>query len=329
MTAILIRKAASSPLLNYIASIIHDSTVNFIICTCIFIKSDPNYNPFEPINGARQAPPGDLVSILAHFIFVFAALALLVHFYHVLGVTIVDNRNKLIAFLLLILGASIVAASSNAWITYSITALAWFFSTLGLSYSVPRARNPKYWSVSMVPWVSSLKIALDLSPTWDLRILVLLKLEHSSFIPPNAPCKIFSIIHILTMMSSTTYQLPQHFFMALNMSLRCNSLQLMILEPFMLVLLPLTCCFSACAPEGSSDWSAAFLLSFPCSLSFSFGMQLVEINFIDLCKPSTRLVKINEIYFNKLHAKREAKTARKGKKKADQSDEPSGAQAEK
>lgn len=46
---------------------------------------------------------------------------------------------------------------------------------------------------------------------------------------------------------------------------------------------------------------------------------------------ATRLAKmINEIYFNKLHAKREAETARKGKKKAaDQSDEPSGAQAEK
>nr|GLL47910.1 cationic amino acid transporter 1-like [Ipomoea trifida]GME04672.1 cationic amino acid transporter 1-like [Ipomoea batatas] len=165
MTAILIRKAASSPLVNYIASIIYGSAVNFIFCTCIFIKSDPNYNPFHPaINGgAHHAPPGHLVSISAFFIFMVAALALLLHFYHVSGVTTVDNRNKLIAFLLLILGASIAAASSNAsWITYSITALAWFFSTLGLSYSVPRARNPSYWSVSMVPWVSSLTIAVNI-----------------------------------------------------------------------------------------------------------------------------------------------------------------------
>nr|GLL47929.1 cationic amino acid transporter 1-like [Ipomoea trifida] len=91
-----------------------DSFVALIVATCVFIKCDPNYKPFQPpINGVFfHVPPVDLLSISTFFISIPTALALLVHLYHVSGVTTVGNRNKLIAFLMLILGASIAIVSS-------------------------------------------------------------------------------------------------------------------------------------------------------------------------------------------------------------------------
>nr|GMD91068.1 cationic amino acid transporter 1-like [Ipomoea batatas] len=144
-----------------------DSFVALIVATCVFIKCDPNYKPFQPpINGVFFHVP----SRRTFFISIPTALALLVHLYHVSGVTTVGNRNKLIAFLMLILGASIAIVSSNSWIASSIAGSAWFFSTLGLWYLVPLARNPRYLRVPLArnprssrvslegPWIPSLTI---------------------------------------------------------------------------------------------------------------------------------------------------------------------------
>lgn len=108
----------------------------------------------------------DLLSISTLFIFMLVALALLVRRYYVSGETTVDNRNKLIVFLLLILSSSIATATywgaSRGWIAYCITAPVWFFSTVGLWYFVPRAREPKLWGVPLVPWLPSLSIAVNI-----------------------------------------------------------------------------------------------------------------------------------------------------------------------
>nr|GMD09249.1 cationic amino acid transporter 1-like [Ipomoea batatas]GME09915.1 cationic amino acid transporter 1-like [Ipomoea batatas]GME17322.1 cationic amino acid transporter 1-like [Ipomoea batatas] len=108
----------------------------------------------------------DLLSISTLFIFMLVALALLVRRYYVSGVTTVGNRNKLIGFLLLILSSSIATATywgaSTGWIAYCVTAPVWFFSTMGLCYFVPRAREPKLWGVPLVPWLPSLSIAVNI-----------------------------------------------------------------------------------------------------------------------------------------------------------------------
>nr|GMD03178.1 cationic amino acid transporter 1-like [Ipomoea batatas] len=109
----------------------------------------------------------DLLSISTLFIFTLVALALLVRRYYVSGVTTVANRNKLIGFLLLILSSSIATASywgasTNEWLAYCITAPVWLFSTMGLYYFVPRAREPTLWGVPLVPWLPSLSIAVNI-----------------------------------------------------------------------------------------------------------------------------------------------------------------------
>ncbi|KAK4399409.1 Cationic amino acid transporter 1 [Sesamum angolense] len=108
-----------------------------------------------------------LLSISTLFIFTLVALALLVRRYYVSGETSLEQRNKLIAFLTLIIGSSIVTSaywgiSKSGWIAYCITVPIWILSTAGLWFFVPPARNPKLWGVPLVPWLPSASIAINI-----------------------------------------------------------------------------------------------------------------------------------------------------------------------
>ncbi|XP_078178027.1 cationic amino acid transporter 1-like [Carex rostrata] len=109
----------------------------------------------------------NLLSISTLFIFMLVAVALLVRRYYAVGETLDADRNKLIAFMLLIIGSSIATATywgldSSGWIAYVITLPIWFFSTLGLRLFVPQARAPKLWGVPLVPWFPSASILLNI-----------------------------------------------------------------------------------------------------------------------------------------------------------------------
>ncbi|XP_073300245.1 cationic amino acid transporter 1-like [Primulina huaijiensis] len=109
----------------------------------------------------------ELLSISTLFIFMLVAIALLVRRYYVSGETSTENRNKLILFLLLILGSSIATAiywgvSEKGWIAYCITVPILIISTLGIWFFVPQARTPKHWGVPLVPWLPSLSIAINI-----------------------------------------------------------------------------------------------------------------------------------------------------------------------
>ncbi|XP_059285790.1 cationic amino acid transporter 1-like [Lycium ferocissimum] len=121
----------------------------------------------------------NLLSISTLFIFMLVALALLVRRYYVRGETTIANRNKLIAFLLIILASSIATAtywglSKHGWIGYCITVPIWLQATIGLWYFVPHARNPKLWGVPLVPWLPSASIAIN--------IFLLGSIDKASFI---------------------------------------------------------------------------------------------------------------------------------------------------
>ncbi|GFS43111.1 amino acid transporter 1 [Actinidia rufa] len=121
----------------------------------------------------------NLLSIATLFIFMLVALALLVRRYYVSGVTSDTDRNKLILFLVLILGSSIATSaywglSENGWVGYCVTAPIWLFSTIGLKVFVPHAREAKLWGVPLVPWLPSLSIAIN--------IFLLGSIDRDSFI---------------------------------------------------------------------------------------------------------------------------------------------------
>ncbi|CAI9760068.1 unnamed protein product [Fraxinus pennsylvanica] len=109
----------------------------------------------------------NLLSISTLFIFMLVAVALLVRRYYVSDQTTIENRNKLIVFLLLIIGSSIATAtywgaSKNGWIAYCITVPIWLLATIGLRLFVPHARDPKLWGVPLVPWLPSASIAINI-----------------------------------------------------------------------------------------------------------------------------------------------------------------------
>ncbi|XP_073129299.1 cationic amino acid transporter 1-like [Henckelia pumila] len=108
----------------------------------------------------------NLLSISTLFIFMLVALAILVRRYYVSGETTIQNRNKLIAFILLILGSSIVTsiywALSDGWIAYCITVPIWLLSTAALWMLVPQACSPKLWGTPFVPWLPSASIAINI-----------------------------------------------------------------------------------------------------------------------------------------------------------------------
>ncbi|XP_075477562.1 cationic amino acid transporter 1-like [Primulina tabacum] len=120
----------------------------------------------------------NLLSISTLFIFMLVALAILVRRYYVSGETTKQNRNKLIAFILLILGSSMATsiywALSEGWIAYCITVPIWLFSTAGLWISVPQACSPKLWGTPFVPWLPSASIAIN--------IFLLGSIDQESFI---------------------------------------------------------------------------------------------------------------------------------------------------
>ncbi|KAH6830709.1 amino acid transporter 1 [Perilla frutescens var. hirtella] len=107
-----------------------------------------------------------LLSISTLFIFSLVAVALLVRRHYVSGETSAENRNKLVVFLILIIGSSIASAaywgvSERGWIGYCITFPIWLLSTGGMCVFVPQARAPKLWGVPMVPWLPSASIAVN------------------------------------------------------------------------------------------------------------------------------------------------------------------------
>ncbi|XP_022847970.1 cationic amino acid transporter 1-like [Olea europaea var. sylvestris] len=109
----------------------------------------------------------NLLSISTLIIFMLVSVALLVRRYYVSGETTVENRNKLIVFLLLIIGSSIAIAaywgtSESGWIAYCVLAPIWFLSTVGLRIFVPQARIPKLWGIPLVPWLPSTSIAINI-----------------------------------------------------------------------------------------------------------------------------------------------------------------------
>ncbi|CAI9089660.1 OLC1v1024276C1 [Oldenlandia corymbosa var. corymbosa] len=121
----------------------------------------------------------NLLSISTLFIFMLVAVALLVRRYYVSGVTTNGNRNKLIGFLVAILGSAIATAtywglSANGWIGYCITVPIWFVATCGLAFLVPQAHKPKLWGVPLVPWLPSASIFIN--------IFLLGSIDRKSFI---------------------------------------------------------------------------------------------------------------------------------------------------
>ncbi|KAH0458498.1 hypothetical protein IEQ34_013813 [Dendrobium chrysotoxum] len=109
----------------------------------------------------------NLLSISTLFIFMLVAVALLVRRYYVSGETTSANRNKLIAYLLLILSSSVATAlywalSKKGWVGYLVTVPVWFLSTLGLHVTVPQARKPRLWGVPLVPWLPSASIVINI-----------------------------------------------------------------------------------------------------------------------------------------------------------------------
>ncbi|XVE67514.1 hypothetical protein DITRI_Ditri08aG0167000 [Diplodiscus trichospermus] len=108
----------------------------------------------------------NLLSLATLLIFSFVSLALLVRRYYVRGETTSSDRNKLIGFLVLIIGSSIATAAywslgNNGWIGYAVTVPIWFLATLGLKVVVKEAKKPKLWGVPLVPWLPSLSIAIN------------------------------------------------------------------------------------------------------------------------------------------------------------------------
>ncbi|XP_062012626.1 cationic amino acid transporter 1-like [Rosa rugosa] len=109
----------------------------------------------------------NLLSISTLFIFSLVALALIVRRYYVTGETSATDRNKLIGFLTLIIGASIASAgywvlSNGGWIGYVVTVPIWFCATLGLQLTVKQAKKPRLWGVPLVPWLPSASIAVNI-----------------------------------------------------------------------------------------------------------------------------------------------------------------------
>ncbi|XVF68299.1 hypothetical protein PTKIN_Ptkin10aG0193800 [Pterospermum kingtungense] len=108
----------------------------------------------------------NLLSLATLFIFSLVALALLVRRYYVRGETTSSDRNKLVGFLVLIIGSSIATAAywalgKNGWIGYAVTVPIWFLATLGLKLAVKEAKKPKLWGVPLVPWLPSASIAIN------------------------------------------------------------------------------------------------------------------------------------------------------------------------
>ncbi|XP_010519076.1 PREDICTED: cationic amino acid transporter 1-like [Tarenaya hassleriana] len=109
----------------------------------------------------------NLLSISTLFVFSVVALALLVRRYYVTGETSDSDRNKLIAFLAVIVGSSIASAAywaitgGKTWVGYAVTVPVWFLATLGLNLTLKQARSPKFWGVPLVPWLPSVSIAIN------------------------------------------------------------------------------------------------------------------------------------------------------------------------
>ncbi|KAE7996087.1 hypothetical protein FH972_000835 [Carpinus fangiana] len=88
------------------------------------------------------------------------------YFTHIARETSNADQNKLIVFLVLIIGSSIClaafwAASRNGWFWFVPTTTIWFLSTLRLQLTVKKARKPKMWGVPLLPWLPSACIAIN------------------------------------------------------------------------------------------------------------------------------------------------------------------------
>ncbi|KAL8130321.1 hypothetical protein V2J09_019476 [Rumex salicifolius] len=109
----------------------------------------------------------NLLSISTLFIFTLVAVALLVRRYYSSAETTVDNRNKLVAAIVLILVSSVGTAiywglTDKQWTAYCVLVPVWFVATLGLSLWVPQAKTPKVWGVPLVPWLPSASIFINI-----------------------------------------------------------------------------------------------------------------------------------------------------------------------
>ncbi|XP_023542952.1 cationic amino acid transporter 1-like, partial [Cucurbita pepo subsp. pepo] len=108
----------------------------------------------------------NLLSISILVIFMLVAVGLIIRHYYISGETTPTNRNKLIICLVLILGSSMATAiywgSSDGWINLVVSNAIWFLSTLALWLDVPQAKKPRVWGKSLVPWLPSLSIAINL-----------------------------------------------------------------------------------------------------------------------------------------------------------------------
>ncbi|KAL1829525.1 hypothetical protein ACET3Z_007937 [Daucus carota] len=120
----------------------------------------------------------NLLSISTLFIFSQVSIALLVRRYYVSGETSICDRNKLIAFLTLILASAIGLAifwvHGTSFVGYTAMAAIWFLSTLGLKLSVKEARKPRLWGVPFIPWLPSASVAIN--------IFIMGSIDRQSFI---------------------------------------------------------------------------------------------------------------------------------------------------
>ncbi|PWA50700.1 Amino acid/polyamine transporter I [Artemisia annua] len=108
----------------------------------------------------------NLLSISTLFIFSLVAIGLLVRRYYATGETSVQDRNKLILLLCLIISSAIGLSllwslDVNFWVWYAIMGGVWFLATLGLELMVKQARKPKLWGVPLVPWLPSASVGIN------------------------------------------------------------------------------------------------------------------------------------------------------------------------
>ncbi|GJY65277.1 (+)-neomenthol dehydrogenase-like protein isoform X2 [Tanacetum coccineum] len=62
-----------------------------------------------------------------------------------------------------VIGLSILwSLDVKFWVWYAIMGGAWFLATLGLQLVVKQARKPKLWGVSLVPWLPSASVGINM-----------------------------------------------------------------------------------------------------------------------------------------------------------------------
>ncbi|KAF8026006.1 hypothetical protein BT93_F2736 [Corymbia citriodora subsp. variegata] len=105
-------------------------------------------------------------SLSTLLIFMLMAIALLVRRYHVKGETPKSDLGKFLVCLFVIVascigGTAVWASNTGGWIGYVVALVFWFLGTLGM-HLLPQQRAPQFWGISLVPYLPSLSIGMNI-----------------------------------------------------------------------------------------------------------------------------------------------------------------------